>query len=454
MTHRANAMAILDQIHADPPKPRFLQSWDSRARVLRYACGDERIAVIVGSDGSTEPSAASRATKLAPSTVRAFLDGRQCDSPFTDVRATLRDHVYLPDDRLYDLFAGWIAATYVHSMFSHFGYLFVFSKEARCGKTRAEEIVSQLAFEATEPRNAPTPPSMRETAGAGGTAIFDTLERWKDKSTESFSAAMEILDAGFRNGGVVTKMVPAGNSEWKQEKFPVYAPYMFAAIERKSLSDTALDRSFQIEMRRKSTRLKKKACDSRCESACEPVREQLYLFSLLNAKRISDEYESQDLQRHMDTLGLNDRATDIWRPLLATIKVMAPQALIILSALAQEMSQDPDRQEECRQLRILSALKGLAGPGGTLTEPTQKIVQQLKTVTAIDEVPDLHDLLLEWGFKEKSVRLPGVDTPRRAWDLTETELAAVEKRLTDDGLPPESATTTTTNADSPLWRRL
>src|SRR5262245_45584675 len=39
---------------------------------------------------------------------------------------------------------------------------------------------------------------MRETAVEGGTAIFDTLERWKEKGTESFAAAMELLDAGFR----------------------------------------------------------------------------------------------------------------------------------------------------------------------------------------------------------------------------------------------------------------
>src|SRR5206468_7159073 len=111
-----------------------------------------------------------------------------------------QNYLFLPDERLFTLFAVWIASTYVYSMFSHFGYLFLFSDKARCGKTRAEEVLSHLAFDATEPRNAPTPPSMRETAVAGGTAIFDTLERWKGKSTEAYSAAMELLDAGFRQG--------------------------------------------------------------------------------------------------------------------------------------------------------------------------------------------------------------------------------------------------------------
>jgi len=101
--------------------------------------------------------------------------------------------------------------------------VFLYSPTPRCGKTRVEEVTSHLAFEATAPLNAPTPPTMRETAVGGGTAIFDTLERWQEK--DSFGAAMELLDAGFRSGGVVTKMLQNQSGEWRRELYPVYAPY-------------------------------------------------------------------------------------------------------------------------------------------------------------------------------------------------------------------------------------
>jgi hypothetical protein len=42
-------------------------------------------------------------------------------------------------------------------------------------------------------------------------------------------------------------------------------------------------------------------------------------------------------------------------------------------------------------------------------------------------------------------------------EVTEAELAAVEHRLTDDGIPSEQATTTTTNSDgvpAPIKERL
>jgi len=157
---------------------------------------------------------------------------------------------------------------------------------------------------------------MRETAVEGGTAIFDTLERWREKGTESYAAAMELLDAGFRKAGTVTKMV-LDDGNWRQENYPVYAPYMFAAINSQSLTDTALDRSFQIEMVRKNTRTKVLPYDDRCEATCALIRERLYLAALTHAARIADVYESEDLLREVDALGLNDRAADIWRPLIA-----------------------------------------------------------------------------------------------------------------------------------------
>src|SRR5579872_3730968 len=430
MSGHPTGLEMLDEIKAAQPKQRFLQSWDRVNRVLRYACGDNDRAVFVGSDGSVEPGDSSQPTKLQPETVRTFIDGAApAENPFMAVRAVLKDYVYFGDDRMYTLLAAWITGTYVYSIFSHYGYLFLHSLMPRCGKTRAEEVTSHLAFEATQPRNAPTPPSMRETVVAGGTAIFDTLERWKEKGSESYGAAMELLDAGFRNGGEVSKMVRNSDGEWRQELYTVYAPYMVAAIDQRSLTDTALDRSFEVAMTRKSTRHRTIPYDARCELRCRPIREQLYVSALTNASRIADAYESQELQQRVDALGLNDRAADIWKPLFAVTSVMAEDATNDLATLAVEMSPDPDRQEERRQLGIISALRTLAGPDeGVVTGTTQQIIAQLQAVTSVD-APDLHGILSEWGFSEKSIRLDGIETPRKAWEITDAEFATVEARL-------------------------
>jgi hypothetical protein len=444
VAEKKDGMRLLGEIEPPGSARRFLQNWDPDTRVVRFGCGDGKVSVQVGSDGTVDAYEGSASpTKLQRRTAQRFLEGEAAKKPLSDIQQILRQYLHFRDPRQYALLSTWIMGTYVYSIFSHFGYLFLYSAQKRCGKTRAEEITSHLAFEGTPPRNAPTPPSMRETAVAGGTAIFDTLERWKEKGHESFSAAMDLLDAGFRNGGVVTKMVTASNGDWRLESYPVYAPYMFAAIERESLTDTARDRSFEIEMVRKSTRLKTRPYDRRCELECEPIRENLYFAAWSHAAQIANQYESLELQCRVDALGLNDRAGDIWKPLLAVALGLGEDEIAqLLCQLAREMSPDPDRQEEMRQLSLVRSLRTLTGPDGVVTGTTQQILEMLRTVTSGD-FPDLHTDLSALGFAEKSMRLNDFDTPRKAWEITDADLAIIEASLVG-GSPSEMATTTTT----------
>ena len=164
----------------------------------------------------------------------------------------------------------------------------------------------------------------------------------------------------------------------------------------------------------------------------QPSVDQRLVRELATA-RFAEVYASQELQDRADALGLNDRATDIWKPLLAIASVMAEDEVDHLTSLSVEMSPDADRQEEFKQLQILSALRTLAGPEGTLTGTTQQLIDQLKSVTNMD-VPDLNAVLGQW-FTMKSIRLAGIDTPRKAWQITEAELTDIEAKLKSDGLP-------------------
>ena len=267
------ARVQLEQIQPAIAPGRFLQSWNAETRQLLFGCGDESRGVLVSSGGEvTAPQSGSVRTWLSTSTVERLLNGTPPvtgTQVFTAVQAVLREFIDFDDERLYTLVALWIIGTYLYSMFSHYGYLVFYSAFPRSGKTRTLEIFSHLAFEATQPLNAPTPPAIRETAMEGRTLLLDTLERWREKNAESFSAAMDLLDAGFRNGGMVVKMVSRDAGVWRKESFLVYAPYAMAAIDKDSLTDTALDRAFVVEMHRKSVKVKKRkytyfSCDKDC----------------------------------------------------------------------------------------------------------------------------------------------------------------------------------------------
>jgi hypothetical protein len=414
------------------PKYRFLISWDPRKKALRFGCGRGDNALTIDSIRklTNEIWTNDSAAKLSPECVKRFksnaakVDGSDL---LSRCERFLRSYVHMHDDRLYLLLAVWSIGTYVYPLFSHCGYMFLHSTFPRSGKTRVEEILSHLCFEATVPLNAPTVATIRETAAEGHTVVLDTLERWKGKSPEAYCAAMELLDAGFRNGGTVAKMVSAGDGKWKKENFPVYAPYVLAAIDKESLTETALDRSFVIEMKRKPITIKKQKYNfDRCERECEPLRDELYRWALENAAVLAATYESTELEGAVDALELNDRASDIWRPLLSITRVLGlADVWQPLTSLAIEMSRDPEAAEREHVRTIARSLRKLVNGDGAAVGMTSELLSHLLADGLEVEERTLHDMLTQWGFAQESVRLE--QGPRRAWELQDARLAEVER---------------------------
>ena len=425
--------SVLDLIQSQVATTRFSQGWDPDQRRLSFGCGDSTRGVLVRSDRtSTVANAGFFQTRFSKEIARAFLERRlpcpQGDQLHETLKLFLRDHVHFPDDRLYTLVALWITGTYLYSIFGHYGYLYLHSRRKRSGKTRTLELLRHVTFQASGPLNAPTPAALREMAAEGGTLLLDTLERWREKSCESYSAAMDLLDAGFRSGGAVVKMVSPSKGQWSKAEFPVYAPYAMAAINRESLTDTARDRSFVIEMRRKPTKLRKQNYNfHQCEKRCRPVRWDLYAWALANAQAVAAAYESNALGTEVATLGLNDRAADIWRPIFAISRVIGLEVREVdhLRALARKMSIDSEVAEEEHTLEALRGLQQIVSDG-KITGMTTELQEQLRALGV--DTTDLHAVLTGCGFEQGSIRLE--EGPRRAWELTNTQLDEAVAELT------------------------
>ena len=429
-----NAAALLDEIRPLTAVARFLQSWDAPTRQLAFGFGDGSKGVKVHSNGEVhEAMQGVLSTRFTRSTLERW--SKQQPVATSEIVArigqVLRSYVHFPDERYGDLVALWALGTYAYSMFSHYGYLHFYSDRPRSGKTRVLEVLHHLAFEGTVPLNAPTPPVMRDSAAEGRTLQFDTLERWRDKSTESFSAAMDLLDAGFRNGGTVSKMVKTDSGNWRKESFPVFAPYAMAGINRKSLSETALDRAFAIHMQRKPTKVKTRRYDTnKCETECAAIREDAYVWALHNAGALSCMYEGVALDNRMSRLALNDRAADIWRPLFAIAAFGKLERGIVggLETLAQESAGDPETAEDLRRLTIATALMKLANAQDDkriVATPTK--LTELLNAAGVIQTDDMHALLTEWGFEQKSAR--NGDDVRRSWVLDAESLGGVVIRM-------------------------
>ena len=425
---------ILKRIKKKQQAKDRLQLWQFHSRVLWFACGNGQDTVFVNSRKKIDYADKTFDTKLSQNAVRYYCEDKKSISGkyvFDRIDKILKAYIYFGDSRLYSLVSLWIIGTYFYSMFSHYGYLFFFSNLMRSGKTRVQEIISHLAFEASSPQNASTPPVIRELAAEGGTVQLDTLERWREKNQESFSAAMEILDAGFRNGGQAPKMVLI-KGDWAKVHFPVYAPYVLTGINKNSLADTALDRSFAIEMQRKPANLQKKRYNySIGENDCRRLRACLYVCALQNAKAVCDIYQSRELRIELEQLHLNDRAADIWLPILAIAKFVGfekdSKEWADLVSLASEMGGDPDYAEDARQLAIVQALRKQVDDQSKVSGITSELLKRIQESGIVIKESQLTNFLTLWEFEKKSIRL--AKGPRKVWELEDKKLAGIEKQL-------------------------
>ena len=426
--------SLLSQIRPTRRPSRFLQTWDPRSETLRYGCGDSEHSVFVTSRGwlTAPKGGAFMPSRLHSATVERFRQGPSQRVDGAELRQRLIDecarYLHFADARTYLLLALWVMGTYVYMMFSYYGYLFLHSRQKRSGKTLGLEVLHHLAFEASVPLNCPTVPAIRDTVASGQTILLDTLERWRSKSQEAYAAAMELLDAGFRNGGTTIKMERDRSDRWVPKSTAVFAPYALAGISRDSLGDTALDRSFAIEMERKRRNVKKARYSyDDCERTCSGLRDDLYLWALQNAEAIWHAYRDPDLDAKLERLHLQDRAFDIWKPLFAIADAIGgpSQAWDDLVAVSVSMGQDDDAADNARQLAVVRAfrqeLNGMV--------PLVGMTGGLEAILAKHgiQAPDLCALLTQWGFAKGSKR--GASGPRWVWTLTDSELARIEDQL-------------------------
>jgi hypothetical protein len=424
------ARMFFDNLKPPTKIERFAQAWDAERGHVIFGCGDgERSALIHGDGDGFDFNPCRTGITRYPKDAhyRETIDGREL---FKQIRQLVTEYVHFKDPRVATLVTGWIMGTYLYTAFTHFGYLFFYSKLPRSGKSRLLEIISHLAFEATLPLNAPTAATIREMASVGKSLLFDTIERWKGKSPEAFHAMMELLDAGFRNGGTVTKMVRRDN-DWRQEMYPVYAPYALAAIGRDSLSETALDRAFPIEMQRKSSHDHvKRYKDHAFEAIAVALRESLYAWALQSGRAVYDIYTGDTFETRTKQLRLNDRGEDIWRPILAIAQAVGLDEGHDLENLARTLHEDPEAEDDRQKLAIVEILLSRVKEGQTIGTSTE-----LSGGLDLGGT-ELHRILTSWGFKQEKRWIDG--TSSRVWILAEPRLRVLAAELSR-GLSGEPA---------------
>jgi hypothetical protein len=246
----------------------------------------------------------------------------------TDLSDLISRYVVLPEMAA-EALALWVVHTYAFTLRQITTYIGVVSPEKRCGKTTLLELLGLLAHEAIAAANISPSALFRVIEDKRPTLLIDEADTFLEGRDEMAG----ILNAGYRKGNAFVMRV----SERKKPKdalarYSCWCPKVMAAIGR--LPETLADRCILITMQRKMPGEK-----------CERLRE---LDGTAYQQRCAE-----FVQQHSDALAmarpeipavLNDRAADIWEPLLAiadlaggTWPELARQAALKLSSTDDEI---------------------------------------------------------------------------------------------------------------------
>jgi len=113
-----------------------------------------------------------------------------------DIRKFIYEHLFLPDEALYDVVTSWVFASWLPELWITVPYLFFFGPVAS-GKTRGLEILQRLAYRGILSSN------------ISSAALFRACEQWKPTiildETEIYSKSeryevIGLLNSGYRKG--------------------------------------------------------------------------------------------------------------------------------------------------------------------------------------------------------------------------------------------------------------
>lgn len=417
-----NKNQCLTEIEAQPEEReemrgamRYLQGSKALVYALRYSNGvfyatSDR--EVLTSEGASErwlvTGAPDVPARLSSEALAPFRDGAETPDGgelFGDVARMFREHLYLPSPHSPSLLAAWVMATYQFRLFTYFPYLAITSATKGCGKSLLEEILGELAWNATAPQTDPTPAVIfRDIHANSCTLILDEVEALRNAEKEKRAALMGLLNVGFKSNAVVKRNESTAAGGYNLRAFDAYSPKVFAGIN--TVADTVRHRSLEIRMSKRPRGVSLKRFSVKALlGELQALRDRLHLWGLGTASTVMHHY---DLAQKMPLpVGLDDRAKDILEPLFSVAVSIGESEVRLLRYAAEEVA--GHRAEAEPESSLIMAVGAL----WSLFEENHSARHVLRTAEAVELFrraglnvgdADAQHLLRQLGFESKSNR--------------------------------------------------
>lgn len=288
--------------------------------------------------------------------------------------AVIQSRVWLPqevEEPLSLLLACYIVLTYGADALDVVPYLHVTGPKGS-GKTQGVLVLLiDLAFMPVAAADVSAPVIFRLLDAFGGTLVLDETEKLSGTSERSQDVT-NILNAGHVKG-FPARRCEVTNGNIIVREFDCFSPKVLASIA--PLPDALASRCIPFPMLRRPKKVKMPACNVDAAG----LRDDLHALTLTHA------LELRSLLRSPDDTGLQNRAGDLWRPLLKIAGWLDPDGSENLAELlrayaeaavvtAEEESGVPDTDEA-----LLLALHARVRTGTHVTTQAQDLLTDVRS---------------------------------------------------------------------------
>jgi len=280
----------------------------------------------------------------------------------------------------------WTLHTYGYEHFEHSPRLAITSPEKQCGKSTLLSLLEVLVCRPLPAANITPAAIFRTVELVSPTLLVDEADTFLRSSEE----LRGVLNAGHRCNGKVTRIEVIGKQQCPKQ-FKCFCPCAIAAISKRAIPDTILDRSLIITMRRKTA-----------EESVERfrIREAEQLFANLKRKCVRfmlDNGETAGKSVPEIPEALFNRTADNWEALIAIADLISPQWSEKARHIAVMLSKTDsnDDTEASTKILLLADLKAIFNDIEQDFIPSQKLCETL----ALNEERDWG----EFGFKREPI---------------------------------------------------
>ena len=279
-----------------------------------------------------------------------------------ELRAHFKRYVVLPEHADIAL-ALWTLNTWVFESFDVAPYLSITSPTRRCGKTVLMTMLYWLCRRGKKSDSMSKPAIYRSVDTERPTLVLDEVGWVLDPKDER----QGILCGGFERNGFVEVCEGEGTSITTR-LFSTFCPKAFGLIGQ--LTATLTDRSIVIPMQRKMPSEKAERLRRRDSDEHAQLRRQCLRWANDNAKALE--------QAAPPALAcLNDRACDLWEPLLAIAERAAGEWPERARAAALALSGAGANEDDTRGNELLADVKKAFAACGLAELPTKALIAAL-----------------------------------------------------------------------------